>query len=284
VDDRRAPAVFDRIKSLAPFPPAAARLTALLFNDEVNFQRVAAVIETDAALVVEVLRLANSPLIGLSRSVATTLQALALLGVRRVYALIITLTLCRFLRAGVDAHPAMRACWRHNLATALLAKQIGLKRHADPDYAYLAGLLHEVGKLALLTAFPRQYNQMFEAMASGKEQRPCRDVEREWFGVDHCEAGQWLLEAWNLPAMLCEVTRTYDSEQRRSNSLAAIVGAACLAAARLGFASGAAPARSNEIDELPQEWTEQIVDAVNHLECEYGLTSFTAQPAQRRSA
>jgi HD-like signal output (HDOD) protein len=284
VDDRRVPAVFDRIKSLAPFPPAASRLVTLLSDKDVNFERVASVLDTDAALVAEVLRLANSPLIGLSRSVSTTLQALALLGVRRVYALIITLTLCRFLRAGADAHPAMRFCWRHNLAAALVAKQIGLKRHADPDHAYLAGLLHEVGKLALLAAYPREYNRMVDAIASGKEQRPCRNVEREWFGVDHCEAGEWLLETWNLPVMFREVARNYGREQTHSGSLTAIVGEACTIAAKLGFASDGSPARPDEINGLPEEWTEQIVDAVNHLECEYGLTSITAPAAERRSA
>lgn len=276
--------LFDRIKSLAPFPPAAARLVTLLSDDDVNFQRVASVLETDAALVAEVLHLANSPLIGLSRPVSTTLQALALLGVRRVYALIITLTMCRFLRAGGDAHPAMRFCWRHNLATALLAKQIGLKRHADPDYAYLAGLLHEVGKLALLAAYPREYNRMFEAIASGNEQRPCRDVEREWFGVDHCEVGEWLLETWNLPVLFREAARNYDCEQTQSGLFAAIVGEACTIAAKLGFASDGRAARPGEIDGLPEQWAEQIADAVNHLECEYGLTNITAPAAERRSA
>src|SRR5689334_11081193 len=118
VGERAIPPVLEALKRLAPLPAVASRLVTLLSDEDTNFQRVAAVLDTDAALVAEVLRLANSPLIGLSRRVSTTLQALAVLGLRRVYSLIVTLTLCRFLRIAADAQPAIRLCWRHNLATA----------------------------------------------------------------------------------------------------------------------------------------------------------------------
>jgi HD-like signal output (HDOD) protein len=286
VGEQAIPSALEALKRLAPLPAVASRLVTLLSDEDTNFQRVAAVLDTDAALVAEVLRLANSPLIGLSRRVSTTLQALAILGLRRVYSLIVTLTLCRFLRIAADAQPAMRLCWRHNLATALLAKQIALKRHADPDHAYLAGLLHDIGKLALLTVHPREYNRMAAMMASGEEQRPCCEVEREWFGIDHCRAGEWLLETWNLPRMFREVARDHHLPQPEATSLTAIVQEACAIAAQLGFASDGSAARPEETAGLPREWTEQIVEAVNHLECEYGLTSITAQGAteNRRSA
>ena len=86
------------VKHLAPFPPVASRLITLLSGEEVNFYRIAGVLETDASVAAEVLRLANSPLIGLSREVTTIVQALCILGSARVYSLVMTLSISKFLK------------------------------------------------------------------------------------------------------------------------------------------------------------------------------------------
>jgi HD-like signal output (HDOD) protein len=273
VAERSVPAPLLAVRHLAPFPPVASRLISLLSGADVNFCQVARVLETDAALAAEVLRLANSPLIGLSREVTTVVQALCILGSARVYSLLITLSISRFLKNRL-ALPAIQYCWRHNLATALAARRCAPKLNVDPDHAYMAGLLHDVGRLVLLTVHPREYNRLI-AISLGDPAPNVVEMEREWFGIDHREAGEWLIREWKLPPMLAEAARDH-LEEGELAPLSKVVREACIIARRLGFGADGRAAEPEDIAGLPPELAFQIGDAVNHLECEFGITGVTA--------
>lgn len=180
------------LKNLAPFPPAASKAVALLSDDSVSFREVADTLSTDAALSAEVLRLANSPLFGPRYGVNNVLHALAVLGARRVTSLVLTLGMSKFLkRPGLK--DAMRRPWRHNLACALAAREFAHSFGRDANEAYNAGLFHDIGRLAFLSVDP-----LFYRAFSGSNET-LREAESAHFGVDHCDAGAWVIEQWKLP-------------------------------------------------------------------------------------
>jgi HD-like signal output (HDOD) protein len=250
------------LRNLPPLPLAAAKVSDLLANEPSSFQIVADTLETDAALSAEVLRLANSALTGVRYNVSSVLQALALLGSRRVGTLVITLSVSKLLkRAGKSE--AMRRLWRHNLASALAARHLAEMSKRDSNQAYLAGLFHDIGQLALIALQPALYDQ---ALRDGDD---IDEMERRHFGVDHCEAGAWLIGEWGLPKVFVEPALYHHNPPVDASELTIIVQLACQVADRLGFSL--IPVKG--ADELgpADEVGFSIALAVNSLEAEFGL-------------
>ncbi len=251
------------LKHLPPFPAVASRLITMLNSESVSFQAVADVLKTDAALSAEVLHLANSPLLATSRyEVTGILQALSLLGLKRLAGLVMTLSLSRFLkRAG--ATQTMRRAWRHNLACALAAGEFAKSFGREPDEAYNAGLFHDLGRLALLAVEPALYDQWTA------ESGDLRELERSRFGIDHCEAGAWVIEHWNLPQAFIEVALLHH-EPKPSAALTMLVNGACTVANRLGFS--ATPMPPEEIHRDPNDpLGASILRVIESLEAQYGI-------------
>jgi HD-like signal output (HDOD) protein len=200
-------AVPPAIVDLPPFPPVAQKLLLLIENPKVGLKEVGEIIRLDAAMTSNLLRLANSAMFGCRAEVATPLQALALLGIGKVRDLIITTAMTVYMGSPMNelSRTVMKRCWRHNLATALVSGEVanaaGLNRHT----AYLGGLLHEVGRLALLRAFPGRYPSVLEKGTA--DDVSLWQTEAVLLGMSHREAGNWLAEQWQFPADLRQLFR-----------------------------------------------------------------------------
>jgi putative nucleotidyltransferase with HDIG domain len=250
------------LKSLPPFPPVAAKVMAQLRDDTVSFREVSETLKTDAALSAEVLRLANSALLGPRREIRNIPHAVSVLGMRRLTGVVLTLSMSRFLRrTGFAA--VLRRCWRHNLACALAAKAFARSFGCNEDDAYNAGLFHDIGRLAFLVLEPTLYNG-----PAGTES-DLQDFERKRFGSDHCEAGAWLLEQWRIPAAYVEVARRHHDPMAEGDELTMLVNAACVIANQLGFC--VVEMKSQEIVDLDDELGSAITDTIDSLELEYGI-------------
>ena len=250
------------LKKLPPFPVVASKVSELLTTEPASFQTVADMLETDAALSAEVLQLANSPLTGVRYTVSSTLQALALLGSRRVATLIMTLSLSKLLkRAGKSG--AMRRLWRHNLACALAARHLAEACRRDSSQAYYAGLFHDIGRLALLAQDPGAYDQ---ALKSGAD---IDEMERCHFGVGRREASAWVIEKWKLPKEFVEVVLDHPNPKPDATELTVLVHEACHIADGLGYSlipvSGTT--ELGPADDLGYS----IALAVNSLESDFGM-------------
>lgn len=250
------------LKNLPSFPYVLAKVVDLLADDASSIRTIADTLKTDAALSAEVLRLVNSPVMSLRCNVTNVVQALALLGARRVTALLMTLGLSKFVaRAGKSE--AMRRLWRHNLACALAARHLAAS-DGDPSEAYYAGLFHDVGRLALLVQEPAFYDQALRNDGSIDE------LERSHFGVDHCEAGAWVIEKWKLPKAFVEVALCHHRPKPNATKLTVLVHNACDIADSLGF--GLVPVNSGTNEFGPaDELGFSIALAINAWECEYEL-------------
>ncbi len=255
---------------LPAFSPIAIRLLSVLADERTSFKEVARLIAIDPILAGEVLRLANSGLYGRRFQVGSILNAIAILGFGKLGQIVVTAALWRGLPRRTA--PFVRDWWRHSIAAALLARQIG--KDLETDVAYTAALLHGIGQLALFEDNPRDYPNLVE--------RACIDghdlltLERDKFGVDHASLAGLLLESWRLPESLCDAAaRHHDAGS--GTPLVLAVQAGCAGAEYAGFGrcgchESLAANFPDPIEELfgSSYPLETLVASVNQIECSLG--------------
>ncbi len=186
---------------LPPFPQVAIRVLQLANNENVQLHQLCDLISSDSAFASEVLTVANSALYSPRYPASSILQAIAVLGANTLHGMCITVGVRAYLGKTMS-HPSMRALWRHNLACAMIAQRIAGSGFLDQGTAYTAGILHDVGRVGLAVIQPKEYGRLlatYRGTPSG-----ILDGERDMFGWDHCEAGQQLIESWQLPVELDE--------------------------------------------------------------------------------
>jgi HD-like signal output (HDOD) protein len=198
----------------------------------------------DAAFSAELLRLVNSPLLGARREITSTLQAAAVLGFERIKALTTTLGLRMFLTG--KPSDALQVCWRRNLAVAVVSERLSGYVDMNSDTCYTAGLLHDVGRLAMLWAAPHQSAEIIAKCDPGDPHG--LDREKAAFGLDHCEAGELILRQWDFPAQLREVALLHHRKpQPGTRGLLSVVHTAMRVADVLGFQLGPGVANLAEV-------------------------------------
>jgi HD-like signal output (HDOD) protein len=241
-----APARPWAIKSLPPFPAVAMQLLSLLDDDDVPMKQVVTLLRVDPALSAEILRVSNSALYGLSRRIDNVSHAVVVLGTESVKRLALTVALGKFSGQFARSH-GLRGCWDHSIAMALSAERLADLLHQPRDRAYTAGLLADVGRLALLACYPNEYGNLLEV--ARENDFDLLECERQMFDIDHCAAGEWLARHWNLPEYLVEAIGLHHSSDASPESIAGIVAAADAIADAAGFASPPMPVRRT-IDEI----------------------------------
>lgn len=215
--EQLAPLLNGSVK-LPPLPASAPELLGLLRQsvDSINVAQVGALIERDPALAVMVLKVANSPAYAGAHSITRVGQAIMAVGLEE------TLQLLNFqlLRntfptpARIDGF-SMEPFWKHAWATAMAARMLGQPQMlvgALPGELYMAGLLHDMGKMILALHLPGEFEQCLSEAAAAD--RPLAEVECERLGVDHAQLGGRLLTAWRLPALLIEAIAAHHAPQQ----------------------------------------------------------------------
>ena len=261
-----ASATCARLKAeVRPFRPVAVQLLRMVGNSSVPFGKIASLVQTDSVLSMELLKVANSPLFPVRFEIVSVLQAIAFIGSDMVGALVAT-TCLKSLAAGRSS-PFIVACWRHNLATALVCQRLSEAMGVPESNGYTAGLIHDIGQLALLTVFP-DYEKVL-ASAGEREINPL-EVERELFGLDHAEAGRWLLGQWNCPLELQNVAARHENPPRapaRDGNLIRLVHAGSAMANLMGM---------SVVESAPCEDLSQIAAALPEASPELAPDSFWA--------
>jgi len=220
------------LRSLPPFPAVALQLLSLLDDAEVPMKRVVELLRIDPALSAEILRVSNSALYGLSRRIDNVSHAIVVLGTESVKRLALTVALGRFSQKFMRNH-GLRICWDHCVACALVAEELAVALRQPKDAAYTAGLLHDIGRLALLACYPVEYSNL---LAVARE-NDFDELECEWelFDIDHCTAGEWLAQQWNLPSTFADAIAHHHTTEPSDASLLSIVSAATVIADGIGF-------------------------------------------------
>jgi HD-like signal output (HDOD) protein len=243
-------AVLSGLSKVPPFPPIAARLLVLLANESVDLGEVADLVGSDPTFSARVLQCVNSVEFGLAQPIRDVRGALTFLGLDQTRQAIVILA-TRSYSKGPLGTDALRRCWEHTVATAILADQLARASQAYTDVAFTAGIIHDIGRLGLLVAYPREYESIIRDAA----ERCCDllDFESEQFGVHHAEAGRILSERWGLPEEFRIIAgRHHDRLAGEALDLLRIVHLACRLADVLGYEI-THPLVSEKIDDILAE-------------------------------
>lgn len=220
------------LKALPPFPAVALQLLSLLDNPEVPLKKVVDLLRVDPALSAELLRVANSALYGFVQRIDSVKHAVIVLGSENVKRLALTVALGKFAKTFLR-YENLRICWNHNVASAMICEDLAVSLNLGKDRAYTAGLLHDIGRLALLVSYPAEYGNLLAVAREGNfDQLEC---ERQLFDIDHCAAGHWLAEHWNLPADFGYAIAQHHQPGPHDGDLTLLVRCGCRLADCLGY-------------------------------------------------
>jgi len=239
---------------IPPFPAVALKALNLMSGTDTSLPDLCNLIRSDPGFSTAILRIANSPLVAFPKNVSSVLQASMLLGFQRLRTAVITVGLKTYLQNSFT--PLMQSCWRHSVACAIIAERSAKGNfflYLDKDFAYTAGILHDIGRVAMATIMPAAYARVVERGADNPQS--ILQSEREFCGIDHCQAGLSLTTAWNLPEAFSQITACHHDPQVHLSGAAALLPPSCALADALAFA--VIPCRSSrDYNEILAEFPE----------------------------
>jgi putative nucleotidyltransferase with HDIG domain len=186
---------------LPTMPQILVRLLDLCQRDDVNLTDLAALISRDAGMAAKIFAVSSSAaFVGRNRP-ATLEQCLSLLGMNAIKTIVINESIMQvFNRFTSGSDFDLRDFWGHSLRCALIARALAREMdYASLEEAYLGGLMHDVGRLAMLATDPDGYARLFYELGDSDEL--CA-VESQIFALTHAEVGAWLVEKWELDSFL----------------------------------------------------------------------------------
>ncbi len=223
-----------RLKQIPSLPSAVTELLASFTQEDVDVDKIAAQISRDQGLTARVLRVANSSFYGLQTRVGTIHEAVVILGFRAVRSMVLAVGMAGAFRAGQCPGFDFQGYLRHGVGVGLAARALAPMAGQNPDLAFTAGLLHDIGQLVLASNFSTEY----AVALAYRKQHDCglAVAERDVLGIDHADVGGLLAEAWRFPDSLHEaVAEHHNPAASTANSLANLVHLADTTAHALGL-------------------------------------------------
>ncbi len=219
------------IRELPTLPMVLRQVHKIMANPRSNMNQIAAVVAKDQALASRTIRLVNSAAYALRTRVTSITNAIVVLGLNTLHQIMLGLAVVKMFKGAGGHGFSPEQFWRHAFATALLSKKIAtLEHYDDPEECFIAGLLHDMGRLAceqFLTA------EFIEALALRDEENiSLAAAEKRCIGFDHGEAGAWLGGQWGIPIQLSlamayhHAPRLLPDEHHAHTNLVAIIAAA----------------------------------------------------------
>lgn len=236
--------LLDSVQDLPPLPQAAMKILHLIEDPDSTMAQLAQVLRLDEALLGRVLTWANSPFYGGLSKVHTAEQAMMRLGMSTLRQLVLTTSTINLLGRPLRGYAMIRGeLWRHSIAVAAGARHVMAQHSRNmQDQAYVAGLLHDVGKL-VFDAFVQQTDfwDLSEQNGDGRDGPSFDEIEADLLGMDHAQLGAEVGRRWNLPDDLVEAIAYHHEPSRASADgklLAAAVHVADAAALMAGLGLG----------------------------------------------
>ncbi len=187
----------DSVDSLPTIPSVVKKMCAIVESPNTSAQDLGNLISRDQVLSAKVLKLVNSPFYGFSGRISTITHAIVLLGFNVVKGIVLSASVFDIMEQ------TFKGLWKHSLGTSVVAQYLA-KRYgiAEPEEVSVAGLLHDLGKVAINTVFPKYFESILDYQQ--KNNSYLFESERNVLGVDHAIIGSWLAKHWNLPLSLQE--------------------------------------------------------------------------------
>jgi putative nucleotidyltransferase with HDIG domain len=201
------------IKDLVTLPEVALRIASMVDDPRSSANDIGREISLDAALTARLLRIVNSPAFGHSGKIATVGRAITVLGLTQVRDLTVGLTVIHTFDGIGNELVTMESFWRHSVLCAVAAGEIAARRGHD-ETPFVAGLLHDIGKLVLFSRAPEPERRALLMSVDSIDDEALFLCEREVFGFDHAAVGLALARNWAMPLLLQECIAFHHEPER----------------------------------------------------------------------
>lgn len=195
------PVLKNEFTCLAGLPSMPALLMEAIqqIDNNQNLKTLVDKICLDPAMAMRILRVANSPFYGMPREIGSLREAVILLGLNRVRDLLVSVFFSKMMPA---QHKDFnyRLFWHHSMAVAECTRQLALFTGSSLDFAFTAGLLHDIGRLVIVVLFPDEYSRIIKESVPPDE----LETERRILGFDNVQLGGMAAHYWNLPVAVQE--------------------------------------------------------------------------------
>ena len=209
LDDSANPAL--DVNRLPTLPAVAMEAIRLLEGEDASFDSISDLLKNDQVLTSRIFHYANSAYVGARRPAASIRQALSTLGLNAVRSIILSASVFDCFAEQLDQdRQSLLNFWLHSIGVAVTAEELAKKLNFPvPEEAYIAGLLHDMGKLVCYLQFPQKYQQVRKELErqgtfSTSSATPL-DIEQQVLETDHIETGRLLAEQWSFPKIFAQV-------------------------------------------------------------------------------
>lgn len=220
--ERIRAALREHLHALPVLPTAVARLMSLNPRAESYFDDVVEIIEHEPNYAVKLLSHANSVTMRSQKPITKIRDAVVRIGAKGASGLVLALAVARVF---VPTHPWETGLWLHAIHVGALSRclaRVLARPDLDPEVAYLAGLLHDVGRFILFNEAPNALKHVDEA--SWATPREMLAAETQICGIDHTELGAHAAESWCLPHVIVEVIRNHHTPATRRDATSMLIG------------------------------------------------------------
>jgi len=207
----------DRIPDLPTLPSIVTKVNNLLQDPDTSIKKLGDTIETDQAMVAKILRLVNSTFYGFISKIRNIPHAIIILGFNNVRNALVSVSIIKvFSEKNVFEGFEIKNFWRHSVAVAVTSKYLSEQSRLDsPDDCFVAGLLHDIGKLVLSLYFTEHFVLVWKSLKEDKQS--FYEAEKKFLPVDHAQIGGHLAKKWQFPVSLID-SITYHHAIRKSVS------------------------------------------------------------------
>jgi putative nucleotidyltransferase with HDIG domain len=202
--------ILPRLRTIPSLPEAHRRVVEALRDPQFELSRVSRLVAQDVALTTQLLKVVNSASLGLTQPIHSIPDAISLVGAIRLQSLVVSAWAYSLADEKMCRGFSPAAEWKHALAVAQAAEKLARERRAKAaiiEFAFIAGLLHDVGKLMLAGNSPEAYAGIL-ALA-GKQSQPLWQMETQVLGYSHAEVGACLLGLWGLDLAIVEAVAAH---------------------------------------------------------------------------
>jgi putative nucleotidyltransferase with HDIG domain len=200
-----------KVESLPALPRVYSQLMTILAKETASADEVAKILKQDMAMCAKVLQIVNSAFFGLARSVSKVEEAVTYLGFNTIKQVVLAVEVFQVSAARAPARLSLDALQRHAMLVATFAPAFFTDTKQRED-AFVAGLLHDIGKLLLAVEIPEHFVKVFADMDGTR--CPMHVAEQRAWGVTHAEVGAYLLGLWGLPYSVIEAVANHHCPQR----------------------------------------------------------------------
>jgi HD-like signal output (HDOD) protein len=207
------------LKGISTLPTIYAKVNELVSDPTSSANDLGRVISGDQGLTVRLLKLVNSPFFGFPGKIDSVSRAVAIIGIKQLRELTLaTSLLSMFKEIGDNDSLKIEDFWKHSLGCGLASRILAIyRREENPESFFVAGLLHDIGRLVLLESYSDKYREIFTIVKD--KNSLVYEAEMEALGFTHAAVAKELISSWDLPDSLkAAVGYHHDPQERRSYS------------------------------------------------------------------